>query len=150
MLQCYVHIYFILVLCAFIQVNCGILHENGTTEAEMVSSIEPRGKCGAEFCTCADISVWNGVVCEHVDSSSFPLLGFWHFKYLPDRMLEGLRINAVYLWNPDITVAENFLEGIFGLDRFIVIQSSIKVIYLLILKVVENFSLLQEFNCFPS
>lgn len=140
MWQCYFQIYFIFALCVFIQANSGILREPGTTDAEIVSSIKHRRKCTADYCTCADISLWDGVVCEHVGSSSFPLLGFWHLKYLPEKMFEELRISAVYLWNSDIVVAENVFEGILGLDRFLVIQSSIKVIYLLILKVLETFS----------
>lgn len=129
MSQFYFQIYFIFVLCALVEVS--ILHEHGTTEAEFLSSVEPRRNCVERICTCADIPKWDGVVCELDSRSLFPILGFWHFKHLSGKMFQGLRIYSLHLWNPDTTVDENVFEGILGLTRFYVNQSSIKVIYLL-------------------
>lgn len=126
-------IFFIFVLCAFSRVNYAIAKEPVAREAGPFLDTERRGKCSAESCTCAQIPKWTGVDCEHVTESPFPTLDFRRFKYLPERIFLGLRIYAVFLWDPDITVSENVFDGILGLDAFLVAQSSIKVIYFLIL-----------------
>lgn len=148
MFQYYFQIYFILVICTFIKVNCGILYEHETTESNILSSVEPRRKCGPTSCTCADFPQWDGVICKHDDRLYFPIIGIWRFKYLPEKMFEGLLVYGVYLWDPDATVDENVLEGCLGLQRFVVNQSSIQVICLIILKVIQKLSSFTTFSFF--
>lgn len=134
MLQYNFQNYFIFLLYVIIQEKIGISHEYAAEESATSSNIEPRRKCTSEYCTCAEIPRWDGVDCEPVDWTSFPRLNFRRFRYLPERMFLGLRIHEINLFDPDGTVAENFLEGILGLEKFAVHQSSIQVICLFILK----------------
>lgn len=135
MLHYFFQTYFIYILCAFISVNHAIAQEHAAGETDPLTDIKGRGKCTAENCTCIDVPQWNGVDCYHVYQSSFPRLDFRRFKYLPERMFLGLRIYDVWLWDSDVTVEENVLEGILGLDAFVAEKSSIEVINLLTLKV---------------
>lgn len=145
MLQCNFHIYFIFLIYVIIQVNHCILQDG---EGSTLSDIEPKRKCTVQYCTCADIPRWDGVDCEPVDWTAFPRLNFRRFKYFPEGMLLGLRLNQINLFDPEGNVAENFLEGILGLEKFSVYQSRIKVIYLLILKIIQTFSLLKSISLF--
>lgn len=52
--------------------------------------------------------------------------------------------------DPDVNVADNVLEGILGLDAFLVRHSRIKVIYLFILKLLKTFSSFTIILVFPS
>lgn len=141
MLQYHFKINFIFLIYVITQINSAISLEHAAEEAVTLSDTEPRSKCTSDYCTCADIPQWDGVDCEPVDWTSFPRLNFRHFKYLPNRMFLGLRLHEINLFDSDGTVAEKFLEGIFGLEKFTVHQSSIKVICLFILKVNEKVSL---------
>lgn len=125
--------YLFFLLHVVIQVNYGILTESEAGKTATFSSIEHRSKCTVEKCTCADVPQWNEVTCDH-DKSSFPSLHIISF-HLPERMFVGLRVYHVWLWNPDTTVADNVLEGILGLEAFLVNRSSIQVIYIISLKI---------------
>lgn len=125
MLQYVLQNYFCILLYIIIQVNYVILSESATGKATTLSDIGHRSKCTNENCTCVDVPQWYGVQCRQ---SSFPELILTRVKYLPERMFVGLRIFAVWLMDPDVTVADNVLEGILGLDAFLVQQSRIKVI----------------------
>lgn len=127
MLQYHYHINSIFLIYVIIQVNHCISNEHGAEEAATLSLIEPKNKCSSDYCTCAEMPQWDGIDCEPVDWTSFPRLNFRRFKYLPVRIFRGLRIHEINLFDPDGTVAENFLEGILGLEKFTVHQSSIKV-----------------------
>lgn len=136
MLHYFFQVYFIFVLFSLIQVNYRV----GTARI---------GNCTEENCTCANIPKWNEVSCFHVNESSFPVLHFKRVKYLPERMFVGLRLHDIGLLDPDATVADNVLEGILGLDRFLVIRSSIQVMNGLFIKMLEQCFYFTRFSFLP-
>lgn len=113
-------------------------------EGASFSGIEPARKCSVKYCTCAEIPLWNDIDCEDYNKRCFkrPVLSCNSSNYLPERMLLGLCIYSLTLRNPSVTVAENILEGMICLDKFIVYQSGIQVIILHIFKVLEIFLVL--------
>lgn len=134
-MQYYFQIYFIFLICEIVYVNCGNPKGHAAGDAGPSSDIAFTGKCKAKYCKCKEIPKWKGVRCKDDDYfSGYPQLHFSSFNYLPARMFRGFSIYSVTLRDPSVTVAENFLEGILRLDRFIVEQSNIKVIHLLISK----------------
>lgn len=145
-MQYFFQIYFICLFCEIVQVNYGILQEHTSGESSTLSYTEPRGKCTAENCTCAHISKWSGIECKDREYlPRLPELRFNNSTYLTEKNFLGLSIYSIILRNPDITIAENFLEGILRLKEFLVVQSSIKVTYLFILKVFKMYLLLRDF-----
>lgn len=129
MLPYFAQMYFFLMFCVIIQINYGISQEHVLEGTVPLMDIASREKCTNRYCTCAEIPQYNGVDCEVDYWSGFPLLYFKNFSYLPGRMFQRLRIHSVYLWDPDSTVAENVLEGIIGLRKFLVERSRIQVTY---------------------
>lgn len=82
-----------------------------------------------------------GVVCKNATDTNyvyfpndFPLidniyeLEFTDIKYLPGSIFQGKSVRDIIVDDPDVTVDSNVLEGIVGLDDFIVKRSGIKVI----------------------
>lgn len=140
MLQYHFEINSIFLIYVIINVNHCISNEHAAEEAATLSGSEPRSKCTSDYCTCADIPQWDDVDCEPVDWTSFPRLNFRRFKYVPEKMFIGLHLYEINLFDPAGIVDENFLEGILGLEKFTVHQSSIKVICLFILKLNKKIS----------
>lgn len=134
MLQYFLQIYFIFLLCIIIEVNYGISQVHAAGEVVPLSGIVPKGKCTMEYCTCAQIPRWKGVDCSYLLGYGFPTLTFRSLKYLPGKMFLGLNINTVILLDRDVDVADNVLEGIIYIIEFKVEASKIKVIYFLLLK----------------
>lgn len=135
MCQYFLQIYYLFILCVFIQVKYEISQEQAPEETP---ETELRPKCTENYCTCDEIPRWNGVQCIQRFWAKFPTLYFRNYKYLPlhvkrltylpGRMFLGFPINAINLLEYDIDVADNVLEGILSLYEFNVGGSSIQVI----------------------
>lgn len=122
------------VLCVITQVNCGFVRANVSTESETLSEDAPAEKCKFLFCSCADIRNLSGVYCEGSGDNFIFKLTFTDSMHLPEGVLEGLSVRFLHLENPEITVTENFLQGMIYLYLFSVEKSSIEVICLHILQ----------------
>lgn len=123
---------------------CSFIQENRTTE-KTFSLDHVRGEKCELFCSCADFRKLDNVYClsykelrsslEYGDYDDYDIfmLSFSDSKSnynLTKKMLLGLKIRKLSLGDPDITVAENFLDGVTGLYELDVGQSGIEVISL--------------------
>lgn len=126
------NINFIFVLFVITEINSGFARSNVSTESETISNIATTKTCKFMFCSCADFLKLSGVLCEGSAYNYISKLTFVDYKNLTKGVLQGFHVALLKLMDPEITVAENFLEGIISLDRIFVEQSSIQVIYLLI------------------
>lgn len=154
MLLAYFQICYIFVFCVNIGKLC-LSQENTTLKLENLQSVDPgeckyavclpteRGKCKKVQCRCEDFTTekWEDIKCKDDYGFYFPTLLFQNIKYLSGKMFEGYRFRKFDLTIMDyynVTIAENALDGILELEQFEVKRSSIKVIYLFILNVLEH------------
>lgn len=142
-------------LYIIIQVNCSLIQENKTTEEKYYLDHVPGEKCEFSFCSCADFRKLDQVGCVSRKELSYPslpdydgndiyILSFYDSKSnynLTKKMFQGLNISHLYLNDPEIIVAENVLEGVVGLYKLDVLQSSIEVIFLIFFNIYYFFSM---------
>lgn len=136
MAQHFLQIYFIFVLCIFIQVNYGSSQENETTESDyllkyLLGLVAPKTKCESELCSCADFRKFDRVECEQIGGYYISALKFLSHSIMniPSKILPGYHLQLLYADDPCITVDENILEEIISLTKFEVLNSGIQVVF---------------------
>lgn len=158
---------FIFIFCFILQFKYGILQENGatdqwdilpnisqvnlSTEEEVAFKIPANQKCEPRLRICDNFQYFGHVVCKkmykalpNISTHFFDLketlsLTFTDTTFLPARSFFGICIQDLTLNDPDAIVDENVFEGTIRLVKYNVERSSIKVIYLLILRLLKLF-----------